>query len=404
MPDFPHPPFLPTAKYIPRQLNRWLDINAQGGSLGRIQRFITLPAFSVNNTWLGYSDIVAAFNFEGPNNFSLRSLKELPINPNYMLCIMWIDSEQNVHRYSLWSNVGEVMFFDITSYTGQLIKKNFRLEVWSTNNATIEQSTPITFYTSVLGDLDYRYGVDTNLVLPDIIVTEFHNINNLPVLPNPAITVNSPANWDSSGVIVGNPILVSWLANASAFSFVPTGVVGVLPTIGTDFVGVAVCPFNNSKITCDIGGLGVNIHSVILNIRLNAGAATGVLFTDGADNHINYDAVAHTFSSDFSTIGGIQEGIWYTIILSDALLAVFEMEHSTLKGIDITGSSSAPAGVVEVGNVSCQLLTVVLGILPLTQNQLNHVANYYTKLYFNIVGFISIPITFPSNAVPAINS
>jgi len=58
----------------PRQLQRWLDPNPVT-KLDRVGTFLTLPSFSVTVNWLGYSDIVAAFNFEAPNNFSLKNVR-----------------------------------------------------------------------------------------------------------------------------------------------------------------------------------------------------------------------------------------------------------------------------------------------------------------------------------------
>lgn len=117
---------------IPRMLQRWLDVNPIG-KLTRTETFVTLPAFSVNAEWLGYSDIVAAFDYEGPNNFSFKGFNVEPSPaPNYLLCVMWKDSSNVTHRYKLWSGVGEVLLFDIPVYDGQKIAKNFRLEVWST--------------------------------------------------------------------------------------------------------------------------------------------------------------------------------------------------------------------------------------------------------------------------------
>lgn len=118
---------------IPRQLQRWEDLNPVT-KLTRTQAFITLPAFSVTYTWNGFSDIVAAFNFEAPNNFSLK-LNDVPMgnNPNYLLCVSWRTAAGGMFRYKLWSNVGEVLYFMISNYSGQLIKGNFRLEIWSVN-------------------------------------------------------------------------------------------------------------------------------------------------------------------------------------------------------------------------------------------------------------------------------
>ena len=57
----------------PRTLQRWLDDNP-ATKLTKCGTFITLPVFTANVNWLGYSDIVAAFTFEGPNNFSLLQI------------------------------------------------------------------------------------------------------------------------------------------------------------------------------------------------------------------------------------------------------------------------------------------------------------------------------------------
>ncbi len=156
----------------PRMLQRWLDVNPIG-KLTRTQGFITLPAFSVAVTWNGYSDIVASFNFEGPNNFTLYGFNVEPTpTPNYCLCISW-RTNGVMNRYSLWRGAGEVFYFPVTMYSGQKIGKNFRLEIWSTNSTPAVCVTPIVIYTSVLGGVDYRWGVDFTLVSNDPINTSF---------------------------------------------------------------------------------------------------------------------------------------------------------------------------------------------------------------------------------------
>ena len=164
---------------FPRELQRWLDVNPVT-KLTRVAGYITLPVFNVNVSWLGYSDIVAAFNYEGPNWFSLKEFSTVvPLNPNYMLCIAYVKNGIT-YRYSLWRGVGEVIYFDIPLYTGQKIGKNFRFEVWSTNNTPLIQATSLTFYTSVLGSIDYRYGSDFTLVNSDAICTNFQSNFNMP--------------------------------------------------------------------------------------------------------------------------------------------------------------------------------------------------------------------------------
>jgi hypothetical protein len=213
MPQLPNPPFAAGAVSIPRTLNRWLDKNYLRGPLTRTHTYIVLPSFNVPYTWLGYSDIVAAFNFEAPNNFSLTGflsgtpaqqqavigqqvnqfnpglvpqvpyLPVLPLSqfvstygtPNYYLCISWRTVSGKVYRYALWNNVGEVLYFNPPPlYSGQLIKQNFRFEVWSTTQSSPAiQANPEYFYTSVLGQVDYRFGLDIPLVAADSISTNF---------------------------------------------------------------------------------------------------------------------------------------------------------------------------------------------------------------------------------------
>jgi len=78
MPYPSQPPFEAGALLQPRQLQRWLDVN-KVSKLTRTETYWILPAFSVDNNWLGYSQLVAAFNFTATNNFSLPTF-EAPLS------------------------------------------------------------------------------------------------------------------------------------------------------------------------------------------------------------------------------------------------------------------------------------------------------------------------------------
>lgn len=121
----------------PSELNRWLNINAVT-ALERTRGYIVLPAFDVTYEWQGYSELLVAFNFSASNNFSLRGYL-VPSNPTFTLAIAWADSNGVVYRYSLWRADSDVIYFNMPAYSGQLIKKNFRLEIWSNE----DESTPI---------------------------------------------------------------------------------------------------------------------------------------------------------------------------------------------------------------------------------------------------------------------
>jgi hypothetical protein len=172
-PNYPPPQNEAGALLSPRQLNRWLDVNPQGGRLSRTRGFITMPAFGYSNAaqWKGYSDIIVAFNYEGPNNFSLKPFVRA-VTPVYTLCVMWVDENMETHRYSLWRAANDVIFFPLEMYDGQLIGKNFRFEIWSTPVSAFS-TVAMSFLTSVLGSFDYRYQDDFALVNADPEVTNF---------------------------------------------------------------------------------------------------------------------------------------------------------------------------------------------------------------------------------------
>jgi hypothetical protein len=71
-----HPPYIPGAITIPRQIDRWLDVNPQNGPLDRTHSYIVLPAFAVSAGWEGFPDLVLALDFVAPNNFSLTIIQE----------------------------------------------------------------------------------------------------------------------------------------------------------------------------------------------------------------------------------------------------------------------------------------------------------------------------------------
>jgi hypothetical protein len=155
-------------------LQKWLDVNPVT-KLTRTSTYITLPAFvQGSNTWNGYSDIVESFNFEGPNNMSLTGITgAVPTNPNYTLCVSY-QINGVVTRYLIWLANGSNMNQNLAQYTNQRLLKNFRLEIWNTNQGIASQSGSINFYTSVLGLYDYRWATDGVLVNPDSPSTNFN--------------------------------------------------------------------------------------------------------------------------------------------------------------------------------------------------------------------------------------
>ncbi len=132
MPEAPPPRDEFGAFNQPRTLNRWLDVNPVH-RLTRTRLYFTIPAFSLEATYYTYSNLVGAFNYQSTRNFTIISEDFPVVSPiDYVLCIMWKDSQYVTHRYAFWRGVGEVFYFPAPLYTGQLIKKNFRVEIWTT--------------------------------------------------------------------------------------------------------------------------------------------------------------------------------------------------------------------------------------------------------------------------------
>ena len=184
------PPFVAGALTSPRQLNRWLDKNPQGGALTRAGYTLTIPSFNVNYSWLGYSDIVLAIDYASPNNFVLQNFPAQPLNLDFTLCISYVNADLSVVRYRLWTSANEVIYGFIPPYNGECIKKNFRFEVWSTSLGNAVLTQPIVSFTSVLQNYDYRFASDLSLTTGTS-KQGFSSNLNLPFNFNNAATVNT---------------------------------------------------------------------------------------------------------------------------------------------------------------------------------------------------------------------
>jgi len=191
-------------------LNRWLDRNAKK-ALTRTRFFITIPAFSINNPNLTYSTLVGVLNFEAPNNFVLRNFVA-PRTPTYLACISYTTQDQfgniKVVRYKLWQGAGEVVYFNPPLYSGQIILKNFRYEIWSVPTNGISAEAGYTLFTSVLTNQDYRFGGDLQLVNNDPLVTNFNTLDapGAPGLANQLCWWS----WDSGITLGSGSHVASW--------------------------------------------------------------------------------------------------------------------------------------------------------------------------------------------------
>lgn len=426
MPTPNFPPFAnePGATTQPRQLQRWLDVNLQGGDLGRGRYYLTLPTFSVNVNWIGVSDIVAAYNFEGPNNFSLsignivgtgQLNTNIPnigrLQPNYLLCVMWKDEFGNTHRYTIWNGVGEVIDFVLPLYSGQLIRKNFRLEVWSTNVATVSNTnTGIIFNTSVLQGVDYRYTSDMLLSGNDGEVTNFNDIasGNVPAFPALPLSGTVTAHWQSDHGIVG----ANWTSSDSnARVLHDFSTINLVPDIDLNYLSV---PVNGIQlVTTDANYICIFVTMVIKFLTNNAGqvytiGASQLNITTLDDNNVTLTLEDGTTTNT----APINKWLIISVIYAGgvpnnfAQIRIYPLNIQNTAGDSFEVTTTNPGGGVVI-NLSASsasapylLADFVIYNFYGGSSDAQLLLNYYYQKYNT---FFNLPLTFPLNSSPTAN-
>jgi hypothetical protein len=434
MPDSLHPPYAAASTNQPRQLLRWLDINAQNGPLGKCQTFITLPIFGpINTNWKGYSEVVAAFNFEGPNAFALTGgnvtlvtgainindwLTQIPNNPNYMLCIMFTTKLSSgviqTTRYALWRGVGEVIYFNLPVYCGQYIKKNFRLEVWSTSESGIvSNTTPINFFTSKLQQIDYRYGNDAPLVVADPVITSFYgNLASVGDIPN--TNLGTLARWTvRSGFDFINPggPFIGWTDVANNPGYLFTGNPPV-NNITTNLPGIP-----SGNLCCSMIGTTSYLSSPVNSMDVQCLILTARITGNQAPNSFIFSAYPSGLTlfwnngiagSNPVNLQGLNLNVWYTFILwvngGQINLYVYNTATGAIVG-SVNGVAPFLTATNEIilGNAGMDILECVVGSgFPRGNSDLQQIINYMYSTYF-VAPSNSLPIVFPPNSAPVLN-
>jgi hypothetical protein len=398
------------AQSWPRQLQRWLDVNPIS-KLTRTQGYFVMPTFSVNVTWLGYSDIVAAFNYEGPSNFSLNGIGTLiPLNPNYLCCISWRDNNGHIYRYALWQNVGEVFFFDVPLYTGQVIMANFRLEIWSVaNQAVASQSSSLTLYTSVLGKQDYRWATDFVLVNPDTISTNFSVglISTQGLSPQLAPAGVTFGGWLRADINVAGSL---WTEKAGGSTFFTANLAAGSNIITTTDSTIK----NNTEITGPlpiVGPVQSSFNPADIWIMLKYNGDGKILVLQGTST---LSITAGILYSDGSSLGNtpLTIGAWYVIewwnfsgyvqanIWEVNGLMTNKAYSSNVTGVSRTGSTNLWVGYAA-GSASINVTDILVysQILQAADQQTN--LNYFMDRY---LAQFALPFVWPVGSYSQPNS
>ena len=410
MPEQSYPPYEAGSIVTPRQLNRWLDINPQNGALTKVSTTVTLPTFNVASSWNGYSDIVAAFNFEAPNNISLKDGVH-PANPNFVLCVSYRIGSA-VTRYIVWDAVGSKMNQIITQYTGQPLLKNFRFEIWNTSQGAVSSASEITFTTSKMGSVDYRYGNDVALTKDKGEVDIFTTGLTVPdPIPNSASVTNCAFNYNATqNVVVASNLVNSWTDVVNAVVLTrdanPVHYNNVHPKYVYGQLGSL---FNNTA--------AGNIKSFYVLFQVPQYNNVGIFhFSSGGNIQSNFSTVtANSIQFDpggFDDVLGpitLVAGIWYV-----AEIIVNTLSNNTLNIYDATTLSllhtvsSANAGfdrsafdsIYLFGGVGPTNIGGLVAYSTITTITDNRAVAYLSSL---VRGTYALPLTFPTTAVSTTN-
>lgn len=407
MPEQSHPPYESGALVIPRQLQRWLDVNPQNGPLRRTEKYISIPSFNIVHAWNGYSEIVGEYHFEAPNNFSLKIPHDgdvISLGTNYTLCVSYVNSDNSVVRYSLIRGAGDIFYFDLPVYNGQLIKKNFRIEIWNTSQVTCSDTSTTNIYTSVLGSQDYRYGVDSVLKQANPLCQGQQSVGTVALSPDNIGDGIPFSFWlDGGSGIVGTNwtdrttgIIFSKTSGAGQIVVVPPNYAQFTGQIYTGIVGVPVVDvFMNyvfhsqilgNIITMTVGGNSIRLRQIaggFLELDINGVPVITSTYSDSSD-----DDVIIRFTSTLADGSSIK-------LYNKAGILLFEGVSVT--GIDITNP------VIALGAVIFDTRGLVAYQSPVFGDSLNVSLSYMQSLYSG-GSAMTLPLTWGLCAQPTLNN
>lgn len=410
MPDSLHPPYESGALTTPRTLQKWLDVNAQNGPLKRTQRFITIPAFDIDVNWLGYSQIVGQFSYEAPNNFSLKNFTR-PDSPNCTVCISYVESDHTVRRYRLWSSEDEVIYFQIPEYDGQLILKNFTIEIWSTDTTSVTLDNDLTIYTGVRGSIDYRYGVDTILITDDGLCTGQANINGAlsPSLTDLTQWFDSTFGINASGINI-----INWTDRIVASTLSVLGG-GTQPTIH-DIGGTPT--YLNFGTTSDIGrliGPGGTVITWMALIRLNASVVGRVLLLNFTPANFQLEqenlSLRLTIQGNSLDSPNLELNTWYVVEMHCASAGMqFNVWNAETNEVvcALTGPATGLMGDTSIiigknvtgGDFRIAQALAYITISPTFEQRMQTISYLFSRVVTNP---LSLPLTWGACAQPTLN-
>lgn len=258
-----------------------------------LNSFVSLPIFSYSGIpWKGASEIVTQFNYTATKNFTLRELPTPPVGVNFCLVIRYRIGLVSF-RYKLWSAVGEVLNEPL--YNGEVIKKNFVLEIWTVQNTTnVSLATAINIKTSIRKIPDTYASLDE---YADNTVVQEAASQNISVSLTAVPTTGLVAHYKNENILQAGGFVTSWVDSVGGFNLSPN--VGSSPYLANAKNGYPGVQINSSSMQANnpfAGGNGIGIYAVVSQILHVAGRDIIHINTPTA-NDIQGVRMGATFSS-----------------------------------------------------------------------------------------------------------
>lgn len=170
----------------------------------KVRGIITIPAFSLLNTWLGASHIIAEFNYIASQKFTIEPFvhPQYPNTESFIFVIRYYCTDGSVFRKKLYNqNVSEVLN-SVSLYNGEVILPYFTVEIWNVedyNQAVLSSDFSISLSTRYASTAIHLFNATTteSPVASSIFEADL-DIADIPI--NTSVTV------DARGPFIANVI------------------------------------------------------------------------------------------------------------------------------------------------------------------------------------------------------
>jgi len=182
----------------------WHSVYVSTPITGKSRCYIRVPSFFFSDIDEGRDSYIRLqYNYTADKDFILGSIGKI-INSNVVLCIRYRIGD-NIYRWKLWED--DLFTQNIPLYNGELIKKNFVIEVWTLKGVKeIGIGSDLLLNTTIRRDSvsisDYKY--ENNNIST---ITVFDNIQQ--GLINNADIGTLLHNWDPNNAVISDGKVLS---------------------------------------------------------------------------------------------------------------------------------------------------------------------------------------------------